>query len=76
MVKAAELVRYLSDLLRIKEFSDFTSNGLQVEGFGEIRKVGFAVDACLASFEALQDCQMICVLVRFSPAAGSPSSTG
>lgn len=61
MVFRNELVRYLSDLLRLKEFSDFTSNGLQVEGCEEIHKVGFAVDACQETFEALQDCQMICV---------------
>ncbi|MGM9997818.1 MAG: Nif3-like dinuclear metal center hexameric protein [Candidatus Bruticola sp.] len=61
MVKTSELVRYLSDLLRIKEFTDFTSNGIQVEGADEINKVGFAVDACCSTFEALQDCQLICV---------------
>lgn len=61
MVRTSELVRYLSDLLRIKEFKDFTSNGVQVEGAETVSKVGFAVDACLSTFEALQDCQIICV---------------
>lgn len=60
-VKTSELVRYLSDLLRLKEFKDFTSNGIQVEGADTVQKVGFAVDACQESFEALKDCQMICV---------------
>ncbi|MBQ7502821.1 Nif3-like dinuclear metal center hexameric protein [bacterium] len=62
-MKAArfEVVKYLNDLLRIKEFEDFTLNGLEVEGTEEIAKVGFAVDACIDSFEALKDCQMICV---------------
>ena len=54
MLRTSELVRYLSDLLRIKEFKDFTSNGIQVEGAEEVKKVGFAVDACLSTFEALQ----------------------
>ena len=61
MVQRAELVRYLSDILRISEFKDFTYNGLQVEGGTEINKVGLAVDASLATFEALADCQLICV---------------
>ena len=56
-----EVVRYLDDLLRKAEFQDFTANGLQVEGAGEISRVGMAVDACMATFEALQDCQMIVV---------------
>ncbi len=56
-----EVVRYLDDLMRKAEFQDFTTNGLQVEGVGEVSRVGMAVDACMASFEALQDCQMIVV---------------
>ena len=31
------------------------------ESIEEVKKVGFAVDACLSTFEALQDCQIICV---------------
>jgi dinuclear metal center YbgI/SA1388 family protein len=60
-VAAGELVAYLDDLLRIREFRDHTSNGLQVEGVPQVERVGFAVDACLQSFEALSDCQMIVV---------------
>lgn len=56
-----EIVRYLDDLLRKGEFKDYTSNGLQVEGVDQVSRVGFAVDACVATFEALQDCQMIVV---------------
>lgn len=58
---AFEIVRYLDDLLRKSEFKDYTANGLQVEGTEEVSRVGFAVDACLATFEALADCEMIVV---------------
>ncbi len=61
MAKAKEIAHYLDDFLRIKEFKDFTSNGLQVEGTPEVSRIGFAVDACLQSFEELSDCQMIVV---------------
>lgn len=61
MARTFEIVRYLDDLLRIKEFKDHTANGLQVEGSPEVSRVGFAVDACLWAFEALEDCQMIVV---------------
>lgn len=61
MAKTGEVVRYLNDFLRIAEFKDFTHNGLQVEGCPEVERVGFAVDACLETFEQLQDCQMIVV---------------
>lgn len=58
---AFEIVRYLDDLLRLREFQDHTHNGLQVEGASEVSRIGFAVDACAATFEALQDCGMIVV---------------
>ena len=59
MAECGEIVRYLNDLLRCSEFKDFTSNGLQIEGAEEVRKIGFAVDPCLQVFEELGDCQMI-----------------
>ena len=59
MANRDEIVRYLNDLLRCSEFKDFTSNGLQIEGAEDVRKIGFAVDPCLQVFEELGDCQMI-----------------
>ena len=59
MAKIGEIVRYLDDLLRVSTFKDFTFDGLVVEGCEEVTKVGCAVDACLESFEELQDCQLI-----------------
>lgn len=59
MASRLEIVRFLDDLTRKDEFKDYTNNGLQVEGCEEVNKIGFAVDACLQTFEELQDCQMI-----------------
>ena len=45
-----QLVSYLDDFLRISEIKDTSNNGLQVEGAKEVRKVAFAVDACMEAF--------------------------
>lgn len=43
-MQLGELVAYLDRLLRVEEIEDESPNGLQVEGRGEVRRVGFAVD--------------------------------
>lgn len=50
MITAADLTIYLDQYLRTREIRDDSLNGLQVQGRTEINKIGFAVDACLASF--------------------------
>ena len=47
-----ELVSYLDGYLEPARFTDASNNGLQVQGKPEVSRVAFAVDACLASFEA------------------------
>ncbi len=47
-----EICQFLDDFLKIEEFTDASANGLQVEGRGEVRKIAFAVDACMESFKA------------------------
>ena len=44
---------FLNSTLRVKKIRDASANGLQVRtrGAGEITKVGFAVDACITTFE-------------------------
>lgn len=60
MAKRDDIVRFLDQVLEVKEVKDpYCPNGFQVEGTDEIHKIGFAVDACVESFEALSDCQMI-----------------
>ncbi len=38
--------------MEIKSYQDVSNNGLQVEGGGEVKKIAFAVDACMESFRA------------------------
>ena len=44
---------FLNKTLRVRKIKDSSMNGLQVRSrkTGEIQKVGFAVDACISSFE-------------------------
>ncbi len=42
-----ELVKYLDNLLALRDFSgDVSNNGLQIEGNAVVRKIAFAVDGC------------------------------
>lgn len=47
-----QLTKTLSTLLNVDQYKDFSDNGLQVGDAGAtVKKVAFAVDACLESFE-------------------------
>jgi dinuclear metal center YbgI/SA1388 family protein len=60
MVKRDKIVGFLDHVLKLDEVDDpYCPNGLQVEGTDVVQKIGFAVDACMQTFEALSDCQMI-----------------
>ena len=60
MASRDEIVRFLDQVLEVKEVKDpYCPNGLQVEGKESVQKIGFAVDACQQTFEALQDQDMI-----------------
>lgn len=55
-----DIVHFLDQVLEVETVKDpYCPNGLQVEGAEEIQRIGFAVDACRQTFEALADCQMI-----------------
>jgi dinuclear metal center YbgI/SA1388 family protein len=58
-----DIVRFLNSLLAVDSIEDVSRNGLQVEGTETVRRVGLAVDACLASYEAAaaNNCQMLIV---------------
>ncbi|KAA3618626.1 MAG: Nif3-like dinuclear metal center hexameric protein [Calditrichaeota bacterium] len=47
-----DVKNYLDQYLRVHEFNETAINGLQVQGKKNIAKIGFAVDACVASFLA------------------------
>jgi dinuclear metal center YbgI/SA1388 family protein len=63
MVSLNSIVRFLNAELRIKNIPDASRNGLQVRVPKEIRKVGFAVDASLTTFEkaARAGCDLVIV---------------
>jgi dinuclear metal center YbgI/SA1388 family protein len=46
-----DLTDYLNRFLNINDVNDTCLNGLQIEGKKNIKKIAFAVDACLDSFE-------------------------
>ncbi len=58
-----KMVDFLNEFLCIRTVKDSSCNGLQVEGATEIRRVGLAVDACMATFRkaAARQCQMLLV---------------
>lgn len=49
----AAISRFLNSTLRVRSIKDASVNGLQVRSrkAGEIKRVGFAVDGCLSTFE-------------------------
>jgi dinuclear metal center YbgI/SA1388 family protein len=51
-MKSRELTAYLDRYLDITHYADRSNNGLQVQGRDDVQRVAFAVDACLASFNA------------------------
>lgn len=51
MVKLNTIVRFLNKELNTRNIPDSSRNGLQVRANSEITKVGFAVDACISTFE-------------------------
>jgi dinuclear metal center YbgI/SA1388 family protein len=46
-----ELTEYLDKFLSIKYVDDYSYNGLQIEGNQQIKKIGFAVDAGISTFQ-------------------------
>ena len=51
MEKLSVIKRFLDKELRIKGVKDYSRNGLQVKCKLNVKKVGFAVDGCLSTFE-------------------------
>jgi dinuclear metal center YbgI/SA1388 family protein len=59
----ANLVVYLNDLLQVNKIKDSSCNGLQVQGSATVKRIGLAVDACMAVYEqaAQKKCDMLLV---------------
>jgi dinuclear metal center YbgI/SA1388 family protein len=58
-----KIVNYLNSFLEIEKIKDSSCNGLQVQGVKNIKRVGLAVDACMAAYKkaAAKKCQMLVV---------------
>ena len=50
-MKLNTIIKFLNKELQINRILDTSVNGLQVKGSEEVKKVGFAVDACLSTFK-------------------------
>ena len=63
MVKVATITRFLNKELQTKKISDVSRNGLQVKSTKSVKKIGFAVDACLEVFQKAKKakCDMLIV---------------
>lgn len=63
MASLNSIVRFLNAELRIRDITDGSRNGLQVRVPKEIKKIGFAVDGSLTTFEkaAGTSCDMVIV---------------
>ncbi len=63
MTNLADITDYLNNVLQVADFEDASLNGLQVQGPDDTKKIGFAVDACLATFKkaAKEKCQLLIV---------------
>jgi dinuclear metal center YbgI/SA1388 family protein len=63
MVKRNDIVNFLNKELNIKKIKDSSKNGLQVNSCKEVKKIAFAVDACMETFEKAkkEKCDLIVV---------------
>ncbi len=54
---------FLQEILDIPSVPDLSCNGLQVQGAGEIRRIGLAVDGCMETYRGAVEnlCQMLIV---------------
>lgn len=64
MVELHELLQYTNELLEIERFNDYSPNGLQVEGRGEIKSIVSGVTASLELIDAAVDAGADALLVH------------
>jgi dinuclear metal center YbgI/SA1388 family protein len=58
-----KIVNYLNSFLEIERIKDASCNGLQVQGVKQVKRIGLAVDACMAAYKkaSAKKCQMLVV---------------
>jgi len=63
-MKLNEIVDFLDDFLKIKEWEDRSMNGLQVEGKNQVSKIAFAVDASIEAFRRTKKANADMIIVH------------
>ncbi|TKJ17541.1 Nif3-like dinuclear metal center hexameric protein [Candidatus Woesearchaeota archaeon B3_Woes] len=64
MAKLTQIKRFLDRELEVKRISDSSRNGLQVKCKSEVKKIGFAVDGCLSTFEKAKKAKVDLLIVH------------
>jgi len=64
MAKLNEISKFLDSLLKVKKIKDSSSNGLQVRCNPDVKKIGFAVDSCLSTFEKAKKANVDLLIVH------------
>jgi dinuclear metal center YbgI/SA1388 family protein len=64
MAKLNSIARFLNKELDIKKISDSSRNGLQIRCKPEVKRIGFAVDACLSTFEKAKKAKVDLLIVH------------
>lgn len=64
MIKLNTIVRFLNKELKINKIKDSSRNGLQVKAKNNIKKIGFAVDGCLSTFEKAKKAKIDLLIVH------------
>jgi len=64
MAQRKEIAEWLDTYLKIDDIKDYGWNGLQFEGKEEVKKIAFAVDACVDTFNAAVDAGADMIIVH------------
>ena len=64
MEKLSKIKNFLDKELKIKSIEDSSKNGLQVKSNKEIKKIGFAVDACMSTIERAKKSKVDLLIVH------------
>ena len=63
-MKLNTIVRFLNKELNINKIKDSSRNGLQIRIKNDIKKIGFAVDGCLSTFEKAKKAKVDLLIVH------------
>lgn len=64
MAKLSAIKKFLNEELKVKSIPDASKNGLQVSGKNEVKRIGFAVDGVLSTFEKAKKAKVDLLIVH------------